>query len=143
MSGTALDLANLLAVSATVEPAALSPGERGRLVVRVAIPEGCHVQSHDPAEPFLIATELRLGAAEDVRVGEVAYPQGEEECFDWSPVVIRVYRGKVKLVAPVEVSAGAAPGRRLLAGTVRYQGCTESVCLMPAEQPVEAHLDVV
>ena len=35
-------------------------GGEGRLVVTVRVPEGCHVQSHTPAEPFLIPTTLEL-----------------------------------------------------------------------------------
>ena len=137
------DLANWLSLAARFEPARLTPGERGRLVVEVRVPDGCHVESHRPSEPFLIPTELFVGEVDGVRVEEVEYPPDEERVLDWSPAVLRVYRGSFELAASVEVSAGAAPGSRSISGRVRYQGCTEAHCLMPAEQSVEATLDIV
>ncbi len=142
MSGAATDLASWLTLRARVEPERLAAGERGRLVVEVTIPEGCHVESHGPSEPFLVPTELLLEVDDGVQVGPVAYPPDEERTFAWSPAVLRVYRGSFELSAPVEAAAGAEPGVRRIAGRVRYQGCTEAICLMPAEQAVEALLEI-
>ena len=138
-----LDLGNWLDVEARLEPAALAPGEQGTLVVEISVPRGCHVESHEPSEPFLIPTTLELRGAEGVHVGPVSYPPDELRTFDWSPAVLRVYRGTVELTARVEVDSGAAPGSRRLTGSVRYQGCTESLCFPPAEQAAEAVLDVL
>jgi len=140
--GPALDLANWLSLSARVEPASLRPGERGRLVVEVTVPEGCHLESHDPSEPWLIPTVLGVEAPEGITAGEVDYPEGEERTFDWSPAVLRVYRGTLELSAPVEVARGASPGSVAVLGRLSYQGCTESLCLMPSEQAVEARLEI-
>jgi DsbC/DsbD-like thiol-disulfide interchange protein len=140
--GPALDLATWLSVSARVEPARLRPGERGRLVVEVTVPEGCHVESHDPSEPWLIPTVLGVEAPEGIAAGEVAYPESEERTFDWSPAVLRVYRGTFELSAPVKVGLGASPGSVAVLARLSYQGCTESICLMPSEQAAEARLEI-
>lgn len=142
MIGPALDLATWLSVSARVEPARLRPGERGRLVVEVTVPEGCHVESHDPSEPWLIPTVLGVEAPEGIAAGEVAYPEGVERTFDWSPAVLRVYRGTFELSAPVKVEPRASPGSVAVLARLSYQGCTESLCLMPSEQAAEARLEI-
>jgi Disulphide bond corrector protein DsbC len=137
-----LDLGSWLSLSARVEPARLRPGDRGRLVVEVTVPEGCHVESHDPTEPWLIATVLGVEAPEGIAPGDVAYPDGEDKVFDWSPTVLRVYQGSFELSAPLEVSSGASPGSVEVVARLSYQGCTESLCLMPAQQTVGASLEI-
>ena len=143
MIGPALDLANWLSLSARMKPAKLRPGERGRLVVEVTVPEGCHVESHDPSEPWLIPTVLGVEAPEGITAGEVGYPAGEERTFDWSPTVLRVYRGTFELSAPVKVARAASPGSVAVLARLSYQGCTDSLCLMPSEQAAEARLEIV
>lgn len=137
-----VDLSSWLDVRARVEPPVVRPGSVVRLVVDVQIPEGCHVESHTPREPWLIPTVLEVDAAPGVEVGEVAYPPDEVRTFDWSPVALRIYRGTIELTVPVSVGRGSAPGMHTLRGRVRYQGCTEAICLMPAEQPFEVGLTV-
>jgi hypothetical protein len=142
MSGTHTDLAQWLKLRARVEPGRLRPGERGTLVVEAEIPAGCHIEAHEPSEPFLVPAELRLDPAEGVTVGAVHYPPARQKQFGWSPAALRVYEGSVRFEAPVEVEAAVAAGPRAIRGRLRYQGCIPAACLMPAMQAVEAKLDV-
>jgi len=128
--------------SARSEPTRLAPGERGWIVVTIDVPDGCHIQSHEPAEPFLIPTTLDLDGSGGLSFGPATYPVGETERFDWTPVVLNVYRGAVELDVPVKVEAGAKAGGRTVSGRIRYQGCTENACLPPAEVGVEVDLEV-
>ncbi|HZD18702.1 MAG TPA: OsmC family protein [Actinomycetota bacterium] len=131
------------APSAREEPRRLAPGEAGRIVVAIDVPEGCHIQSHTPAEPFLIPTTLALDPSAGLSFGPASYPAGETERFDWTPVVLDVYRGRIEIVVPVTVEAGAILGRRTVPGRVRYQGCTATACLPPAELGVSVDLEIV
>ena len=121
-----------------VQPPGLGPGEPGRLVVTVEIPDGCHIQSHTPSEPFLVPTTVHLEATDDLELGPVSYPAGHTESFDWTPVTLEVYRGTVEIIAPVDIRRGAGGGTASISGHVRYQACTESACLPPVEQPIAA-----
>jgi len=138
-----LGLDSWLRTTARTEPATLPPGQKGRLVVEVTVPDGCHIEAREPGEPFLIPTALEFESVDGVTIGPVEYPPGDVERFDWSPVVLRVYRGTFELRAPIEVSVGAARGRRRVVGRVRYQGCTQTLCYPPAVQEVTASLGVV
>jgi thiol:disulfide interchange protein DsbD len=130
------------APSTRVEPGRLAPGERGRIVVALEVPEGCHIQSHTPAEPFLIPTTLDLDEAPGLTFGPARYPVGDTERFDWTPVVLAVYRGRVEIDVPVAAEAGAKPGRRTVSGRIRYQGCTANACLPPAEMDIAVDLEI-
>lgn len=127
---------------ANVEPPELPAGGRGRIVVAIEVPDGCHIQSHTPAEPFLIPTTLDLEGSDGLTFGPASYPVGDTERFDWTPVELNVYRGRVEIEVPVLVEAGASPGRRTVSGRVRYQGCTENACLPPAETSVRVSLEI-
>jgi DsbC/DsbD-like thiol-disulfide interchange protein len=131
-----------LRVSARIEPVALEPSGVGTLVADVSIPDGCHIQSHEPGEPFLIPTELRLEPSEGLRIGEIAYPEGTARSFDWTPVVLRIYGGTIRITVPVRVDDDATPGQRRISGTIRYQTCTESLCYPPTERSFIVTLEV-
>lgn len=137
------EVATWSAPSARVEPPRLAPGERGRIVVTIDVPGGCHVQSHTPREPFLIPTALELDDTSAVTFGSTVYPDGETKRLDWTPVVMEVYRDSVEIVVPVDVEPTAMPGTMTVSGRVRYQGCTDIACLPPAEHPLEVDLEVV
>ncbi|HKZ76494.1 MAG TPA: protein-disulfide reductase DsbD domain-containing protein [Actinomycetota bacterium] len=143
MNGPAVGVANWLGLRARVKPATLRPGKRGRIVVEVTVPEGGHVESHEPGEPWLIPTVLRVEVPPGLSVGDVEYPPAEERTFDWSPAALRVYRGTFELSAPLEADRSAPPGRVALVARVGYQGCTEALCLMPSEQAAEAWMEIV
>ena len=129
--------------AAHVEPRQLAPGEQGRLVVTLEIPKGCHVQSHAPREPFLIPTTFRLDEdSSGAILGPAVYPPAQTERFDWSPVVLDVYRDTLEIVVPVEIAPNSPVGTTTISGHVRYQGCTETACLPPVEHAVEAQLEV-
>lgn len=134
------DVAARARPSVRVEPGRLEPGERGQIVVTLDIPSGCHIQSHTPRDPFLIPTTLQLIETSDVTFGPVVYPPAHTQRFDWTPVELDVYRGTVDIVIPVEVAASARAGITTIAGRVRYQGCTETACLPPVEESIEAPL---
>lgn len=142
MNTLSADLAEWLKLRARVEPKRLRPGERGTLVVEVRIPPGCHIEAQEPSEPFLVPTVLSPDPIEGVTFGPVRYPPAKPKRSDWSPAVLRVYEGSVRLEAPVEVEAAAATGLRKVRGRLQYQGCTPTACLMPAAQPVEAELEI-
>jgi hypothetical protein len=142
MSALPTNTAQWLALRAHVEPECLRPGERGVLVVEAEIPPGCHIEAHEPSEPFLVPAELNLEPVEGVAIGPVRYPAAEEKRFDWSPAVLRVYRSSIRLETPVEIGTNTKAGSRVIRGRLQYQGCTPAACLMPAVQLIEVELDI-
>jgi hypothetical protein len=104
----------------------------GSLLVTVTTPEGCHIQAHEPGDPFLIPLVVEFD--EGSPVGPFVYPEPEEVTLSWSPKVLRVHHGVVRIEVPLTHKVGTARGR------VSYQACTETMCLWPAEQRFEVPL---
>jgi hypothetical protein len=132
-----------LGVQALVEPRAIRPGALATLEVVLRIPPGGHVQSDEPAEPFLVPTQVRIEEAADLVFCPPEYPPAEVETFAWSPVELRVFRGTVRVGVLFAALSDAAPGPRRIRGRVRYQGCTEALCLPPAERAFETEMTVM
>ncbi|GAB4452606.1 MAG: hypothetical protein OHK0029_03820 [Armatimonadaceae bacterium] len=138
-------------VSARVTPATVAPGEKAMLTVTVQVKEGFHINAEKPGDENLIPTVLTvskpmLGGATPkpagISVGKSAFPKpksmpslmGEGEMF--------VYEGKVEITAPVTVAKNAAPGMAAIRGTLRTQGCNETMCFPPATFPFEAPVTI-
>jgi thiol:disulfide interchange protein DsbD len=121
----------------------LARGAGCRIEVVLEIPDGCHVQAHDPGEPFLIPTTLVLDEPVGLRVGPVSYPAGRPYSMEWTPVVLNVYRGRLVLEVPVVVDHQVGDGSLLVTGVLRYQGCTPALCLPPVEVPLRVEVPVI
>jgi hypothetical protein len=57
------------------------------LMVEAEIPPVCHIETHEPSEPFLVPAELNLEPVEGATIGPVRYPATEDKRFVWSPAV--------------------------------------------------------
>jgi thiol:disulfide interchange protein DsbD len=99
-------------------------------VADVTIAAGWHVNSHTPADEFLIPTTLTLEPPAGVRAGDVEYPPSIDKVLPFSAgKAMRLYEGTLKLRAPLDGTA--ATGAPPLKGRLRYQACDESHCLPP------------
>lgn len=131
------DVANWLKLDARLEPAQLAPGETGWLVIEASVPEGGHIEAHEPPDPFLIPTVLEVVAPDGWSAGPVVYPEPEERRLSWSPVALQVLAGHVLFRVPITATAAAPAGRSTVTAQIRYQACIEGTCLPPAAQGVE------
>ena len=127
-------------VTTRLEPHRLPAPGRGRFVVTIDIPAGCHIQSHAPSEPFLIPTTLELDEVTGVVFDPPVFPPPDTVRFDWSPVKLDVYRGRVHIVVGVALTPSVSTVT--IVGRLRYQACTESACFPPEELSVAARLGV-
>jgi hypothetical protein len=124
----------------------LEPVPRGRsfeLAVVVTIRPGYHINAHRVSDPFLIPTELLAHFPPDVRLLGSSYPEGEEKRFSFSPTPLRVYTGRVVLRLKAQAGARAHLGERALPLELRYQACSDTICLPPVTVPVQAQVQVV
>jgi len=75
-------MAQLRRIPAETTPLVDADGARAgstiRVALKVALPDGFHVQSNQPRDPSLIATELNLEPPAGVVVEEVVFPQAHD-----------------------------------------------------------------
>ena len=123
-----------------IPPAGVAAGARTALVVEMALGPKWHVNSHTPAEDFLIPTELALKTSAG-KLSPIRYPKHADRKFAFSDKPLRVYEGTVRFEVDLELPAGAK-GTVSVSGTLGYQACNDEQCFMPEKVPLEAKLAI-
>lgn len=107
--------------------------------IRAELLPGYHTNSDQPSDEYLIPLRLTW-AAGSVEVGEVKYPEPELESYAFSDQPLSVYTHDFDIVTLVKVPAAAPTGILTLNGKLRYQACSDKLCLPPKTIPVTADL---
>lgn len=121
--------------------ASLEPAARGssfEVAVVLKIRPGFHINAREVSEDYLIATDLKANVPAGFQAAAVKYPKGELHTFTFSKMPLNVYQGSVTLRLPVTALASAPLGEQHLAMKLRYQACSQEICLPPVTVPVDA-----
>ena len=115
------------------EPAGFK-GDSTRLVVRVSIREGWHLQSDVPLDEFLIPTTVKA-KAEGLTFGKPVFPKAKIENIEALGGKVAVFEGDIEVKIPAKranakVNAAALEKTEVM---LRYQACNSSQCLPPKE----------
>ena len=110
--------------------------------LKVELRTGYHCNSNTPSDEYLIPLKLTWtpGALE---VGEVVYPKPQMEKYSFSEKPLSVYTGDFEIVTHFKVPAGAAFGDTVIPAKLRYQACTERMCLPPKTVDVSLPVNIV
>ena len=125
--------------------ASLDPAGRGssfQIAVIMKIRPGFHVNAREKSEDYLIATDLKAALPAGFNSGEVSYPKGKLEKFAFSKIPLNVYQDTVILRMPVTVLASAPLGEQHIPLKLRYQACSNELCLPPVTLTLDATLNV-
>jgi thiol:disulfide interchange protein DsbD len=114
-----------------------------QVAVLLKIRPGFHINAREKSESYLIATDLKAELPAGFTAGDVIYPKGTLHTFSFSKdKPLNVYEGTATLRLPVTATGGAPLGEQHLALKVRYQACSDEVCLPPVTVPVDAVVNV-
>ena len=109
------------------------------LNVEINIPQGWHINSHQPKSADLIPTELRLSdGASGWQLAPVTYPQESTQKLAFQSEPLSVYTGRIQLQALVE-RAPTADNRLMLPVELSLQACNNEVCLPPEQLTLRIH----
>jgi thiol:disulfide interchange protein DsbD len=115
-------------------------------VVQVKLPvelrSGYHCNSNKPSDDYLVPLKLTWTAG-SLESPEVVYPAPQMEKYSFSETPLSVYTGNFELVTKFKVSSSATPGQAMLTGKLRYQACTDRLCLQPKTIDVSIPIDIV
>ncbi|MFY9803723.1 MAG: protein-disulfide reductase DsbD domain-containing protein [Candidatus Acidiferrales bacterium] len=124
----------------------LEPVPRGKEFQAAVVAEirgGYHVNSHKPADEYLIATTLTPQVPAGFKLVDTIYPAGRQEKFSFSPdKALDVYTGSVIFKLRMVAEAGAPIGAVKIPAILRYQACNDTTCLPPVKIPVEVSVNV-
>lgn len=101
----------------------IDDGEEIHIVLRLDLPEGTHIEPHEPTDPFLIPTVVTVNGLDEVAVG---YPTPVKKDLGWNGVALDVLEGKLTFVISGRARPGASVG-----GGLTYQPCVGGACLPP------------
>lgn len=99
-------------------------GDVVEVFLTVDLPDGAHVEPHQPAEPYLIPTVLDVDDLEDV---SVQYPSPVVKDLGWKDLRLTVLEGRLAFRVRGRVKVGADR----VVGTLSYQPCVGGACLPP------------
>jgi hypothetical protein len=113
-----------------------------QIAVVMKIRPGFHINAREKSEDYLIATDLKAAVPAGFNSGEVSYPKGKLEKFAFSKIPLNVYQDTVILRLPVTVLASAPVGEQHIPLKLRYQACSNELCLPPVTLSLDAVLNV-
>ena len=124
----------------------LEPVGRGssfQLAVVLKIRPGFHINARKPSADYLIPTDLHANLPAGFKsAGEISYPKGELRTFAFTKTPLNVYEDKVVLRVPLTARSDAPVGPQHISLTLRYQACSNEVCLPPVTLDVDAPVTV-
>jgi hypothetical protein len=120
------------AVLSAVTPQRTTGTRNGTLIgkVTVQLRSGYHVNSNTPNDEYLIPLRLRWNAT-PLQIEGVTYPKAELKNYSFSSKPVSVFTGDFEILTRFKVPPTAPLGPRVLTGKLRYQACTNSMCLPP------------
>jgi thiol:disulfide interchange protein DsbD len=129
------------AVYASAEPVARqTPFE---LAVVLKIRPGFHLNAREKSQEYLIATDLKVDLPAGFTAGPAVYPKGTLRNFPFSKdKPLNVYEGTAILRLPLTAGASVPLGTQHIPLKVRYQACSDEVCLPPVTITVDATVNV-
>lgn len=117
-------------------------GSTAEVKVSLHLRDGYHCNSNKPSDEYLIPLKLTW-AAGPLESPEVSYPAPQMEKYSFSDKPLSVYTGNFELVTKFKVAASATPGQAFLTGKIRYQACTDRMCLQPKSIDVSVPIDII
>jgi hypothetical protein len=116
-------------------------GATATVKVAASLSDGFHLNSHTPAEDFLIPLTLKWTPG-PVVAGEVAYPKPQMVKVPFQEKPLSVLTGKFELSTQFKVPADAPVGPTTVTGKLRYQACNDKSCFPPKTLDVKVPVEV-
>jgi len=127
-----------------VSTVAVTPGHSTPIAFTFHVASGYHVNSHTPAAPELIPTEVHFSLpGSDVVIGRIRYPAGELKSFPFDPTSkLSVYSGTVVVKALVVSPPNGSADTYTVHGELKYQACDNNACYPPKKLPFQFNVKV-
>ena len=114
--------------------------ERSRLHVEFEVADGWHVYGR-PIPSGYAAVTVEVSSIPEVSIGEPAYPETEPFHLDGLDEQFRVNEGRFDIRVPIAVNVPPGRGPVAVNVGVRYQACSATECLPPAEHSFDLSLE--
>lgn len=106
-------------------------GDTVKVVVKMLVTPGLHVNANPAANEYYLPLEVRLTDTTYAQALKPAYPMSQIFRLKDSEEDMWVYENQVEVTVPVVLRGLNTPGIYPLKGTVDFQACDDEVCFMP------------
>ncbi len=117
-------------------------GSEFKLAIGMELIPGWHVNSNSPSTEFAIPTVVRLNPPSGVKIKGIKFPPAEEKLLPSIGAKTEFYSGISYIIITGETEMDMKPGTYRLKGTFSYQGCSENICLPPADKDITFDLRI-
>src|SRR6266851_4304905 len=119
--------------SLSTDAASVAPGSAVLLRLKAMIAPGFHLYSLTTPQGGPIATTIRITSPEIAGVS-IYEPKPERHTDPSFNIPVETYSGEVDFLISATLKKDAAEGPLMLDATVRYQACSDRICLPPVER---------
>jgi len=120
------------------EQVSVPAGKPSQVALHFRVAPGLHINSHTPADEFLIPTTFSIPEGSGVRLENATYPAGTVMALTIDPTIkLSVYTGEFIIQARLV----ATSGDHLVEGKLRYQACDNNACMPP--KTITVAIDVI
>jgi thioredoxin:protein disulfide reductase len=135
---------DVLVPTAYVSYDPVAHGMNLQAAVVLKIRPGFHVNAHEVSADYLIPTEVHAEVPAGFKIGSVIYPKGTLQSFTFSKdKQLNVYTDSVTVRLPLTVLPNAPLGPQHLLMKLKYQACSQEICLPPVTKDVDTTINVV
>jgi thiol:disulfide interchange protein len=78
-----------------------------------------------------------------IKVGSPMLPKSEKHMDKFLKISKEIYPKSFTIRIPLEVTGQAKPGKSDLLSVVGYRGCSKTICFIPQEKTISAHLEIL
>jgi len=120
----------------------LPPGSECKILIRLSVEKGWHINSNPAAPQGFIATEVSFKGKQGTQLQSVKYPKGKPIKMQDLNQDISVYDGKVDIFGVLKVPVEAAGLTEDMEIVVKYQACDDQKCLLPTTVKLSGKLQI-
>lgn len=120
--------------------------QRGQVVrasLVLEIPDGYHVNAHNPVSRFALPTKVEVETPDGMKVGSIVYPKAIVRRFTFSQDRLGVYEKRAVILIRIIVPPNQPKGRSEIKARLNYQSCSNEVCFPPTKREVTASVNVL
>ena len=132
---------NVLTVG-EIQPVRVKAGQSVEVKLPLELKAGYHVQSNMPTEDYLIPLKVTWNPG-PLTAGAVAYPKPKFEKYVFDEKPLSVFTEDFVVSTRFTASPSATAGPATATGKVRYQACTDKMCLPPRNVELTVKVTIV
>ncbi len=122
----------------------LKAGGENRIIMKVEIKEGYHIQTNELDENSpLVATTLEIKATKGINIQRPIFPTSVQFSMKGAEENLEVYEGMFEIIIPVSADKNLPKGKMLLEAKLTYQTCNRNKCFFPRSTSIQLPLTII